>query len=124
MACVQSSRSKRHLLILAIIVHEQAVLRCQWWQTCWSRICTLPDSAGWPGGGPRGSMPAPRSANSSEQHPSQFHAQRSTGPGFQGQAPGPSHQYYHEPLPSKLLEQVRNACFAINGTLTYLEGFH
>eukprot|EP00967_Tisochrysis_lutea_P143225 scaffold265675_cov19-Tisochrysis_lutea.AAC.1 len=51
-------------------------------------------------------MPPPSAADSTSEHPSQFHAQRSTGPGFQGQAPGPSHQYYHEPLPSKLLEQT------------------
>ncbi|KAF5835356.1 mitochondrial carrier [Dunaliella salina] len=67
-------------------------------------------------------MPPPNRANSNSEHPSQFHAQRSTGPGFQGQAPGPSHQYYHEPLPSKLLEQgklflVQLACAGGSGAL-------
>jgi len=67
-------------------------------------------------------MPPPSAADSTSEHPSQFHAQRSTGPGFQGQAPGPSHQYYHEPLPSKLLEQgklfmVQLACAGGSGAL-------
>jgi len=33
-------------------------------------------------------MPPPVHTHNTNEHPSQWHAQRSTGPGFQGQAPG------------------------------------